>query len=521
MNVYLSKLLMYYEIQRMSRDGHSISKISKYLGFNRRTVSKYLSMTEQEYEAFLISQSNRNKILSAYEDFVKKRLGAYGDTSAAQMHDWLKEHNPDFPRVNSKTVFNFVCYIREKYNIPRTKPERQFQSIEELPYGKQAQVDFGEYNMRSSTGSRVKVYFFALVLSRSRFKYIWFIDKPFTSLLAIQAHELAFAYIMGVPDEIVYDQDKVFLVSENNGDIILTDAFRSYMRDQNFDLYFCRKADPQSKGKVENVIKYVKQNFLYNRTFHNIETLNDEAMGWLGRTANALPHGFTKKEPHSEWIVEQPFLKSYSSYPVNVTPTDTYKVRKDNTILYKGNLYSLPLGTYQGKDTKVILGFEQGYMVITNEQGDQELCRHLVAVGGGNKVSNTDHKRDKTAAIDQMISQLSVRFVNQEKAGQWLAMIRKDKPRYIRDQIIAVGQAIEGVNADKVSQALDYCLENAIYNATDFKAVLTHNQKQEQEDTKVIPLNPLTGTTHSKAFNRPDTSAIEDYESIMKNNQKT
>lgn len=141
----------------------------------------------------------------------------------------------------------------------------------------------------------MKVFFFTLVLSRSRFKYVWFTDHYFTSELAIQAHEQAFAYIKGIPDEIVYDraanrQDKVFIVSENKGDIILTDAFRTYMREQIFTLHraagrFCRKADPQSKGKVENVVKYVKQNFLYNRTYHNIETLNDEAMGWLGRTA--------------------------------------------------------------------------------------------------------------------------------------------------------------------------------------------------------------------------------------------
>ena len=33
------------------------------------------------------------------------------------------------------------------------------------------------------------------------------------------AHEKAFGYIGGVPNEIVYDQDKVFIVSENGGDI--------------------------------------------------------------------------------------------------------------------------------------------------------------------------------------------------------------------------------------------------------------------------------------------------------------
>jgi transposase len=129
--------------------------------------------------------------------------------------------------------------------------------VEELPYGKQAQaqVDFGEYNMRNTCGNRVKVFFFILTLSRSRFKYVWFTNRYFTSLLAVEAHEKAFAFIRGVPLEIVYDQDKVFMVSENGGDIILTDTFRAYTREQSFSLYFCRKSDPESKGKVENVVR--------------------------------------------------------------------------------------------------------------------------------------------------------------------------------------------------------------------------------------------------------------------------
>lgn len=404
MNAHLAKFIMYFEIHRMHREGHSNSKISELLGIHRRTIRKYLSMSEKEYESFLVSQSDRKKELLPYEFFIKDRLQRFPDTSSAQMHDWLKEHHTDFPVLNAKTIFNFVHWVRDKHNIPKLSLQRQHSVVEELPYGKQAQVDFGEYNLRSSTGVRVKVFFFTLVLSRSRYKYIWFTDRYFTSELAIQAHEQAFAYILGVPDEIVYDQDKVFVVSENSGDIILTDAFRSYTRDQSFQLYFCRKADPQSKGKVENLVKYVKQNFLYNRTYFNIETLNDDVMGWLGRTANALPHSFTRKEPYAEWIIEQAFLKNYVAQQIRVKPV-AYTVRKDNTIFWKSNLYSLPLGTYTGRGSQVTVQTQQEYLVIFQVQGD-ELCRHQIAYGKGLKIINTDHKRDKRAAIQEMINQL-------------------------------------------------------------------------------------------------------------------
>ncbi len=260
------------------------------------------------------------------------------------------------------------------------------------------------------------MFFFALLLSRSHFKYIWFADRHFTARLAIYAHENAFCYIGGIPEELVYDQDKVFVVSENGGDIILTDAFRAYTRDQSFSLHFCRKANPESKGKVENVVKYVKQNFLYNRTFHNLETLNDEVTGWLGRTANSLPYAVTKKEPYSELQLERPFLTPYLPVVAQTADMGIYAVRRDNAISFKGNFFSLPLGTFTGKETQVaarILGRE---LVISCPGDTSEICRHALPAGRGNQVINTDHKRDKAASVREMTGRAAGLFVQQEKA---------------------------------------------------------------------------------------------------------
>jgi transposase len=197
------------------------------------------------------------------------------------MQDWLKEHFKDFPGASPKTVFNFVAMVRQKYHLPKIESVRVYQMVEETAYGMQAQVDFGEYNLRDNHGKRVKVFFFTMVLSRSRYKYVWFSIERFTAEIAILAHEKAFIFIGGITDVIVYDQDRVFIVDENKGDIILTDRFKAYTRERKFKLHFCRKLDPESKGKVENVIKYVKQNFLYNRPFEDIEVLNAQAVIYI------------------------------------------------------------------------------------------------------------------------------------------------------------------------------------------------------------------------------------------------
>ena len=161
MRAYFNKLMMYHEIHKMKRDGFSDSRISRELVMSRHTVRRYLSMSEEDYNLFLEKQSNRKRELQPYEDFVKAKLETFPDTSASQMHDWLKEHYSAFPDVSPKTVYNFLMWVRQKYGIPKITVGREYSIIEETDYGKQAQVDFGEYNMRDTHGKRVKVYFFS------------------------------------------------------------------------------------------------------------------------------------------------------------------------------------------------------------------------------------------------------------------------------------------------------------------------------------------------------------------------
>jgi hypothetical protein len=471
-------------------------------------------MSEADFESFMERQSNRTKALHSYEGFVQSRLQMFPDTPAAQMHDWLKEQYGNI-EASPRTVFNFVAWVRQKYHLPKIKEPRVYEMVNELPYGKQAQVDFGSYNMRNNVGKRIKVFFFTCVLSRSRQKYIWFRDTPFTSELAIKAHEHAFAFFEGVPAEIVYDQDRVFISDENKGEIILTDGFKAYTRERSFALHFCRKADPESKGKVENVVKYVKQNFLYNRPFEDLETLNTSALAWLGRTANAMPHGVTQKSPTAEWVIEKPFLAPFTAYRLQPEKLN-YNLRKDNTISWKSNFYSVPLGTYKGRGSKVMVSKEDAHLVITDITG-KEICRHVIAAGKGRKIKNSDHGRDKSGGITTLIEQVSGLLDNPELGLSFFNAIRIDKPRYVRDQIIVVRQCIEQNEKQFINLALEYCCRNNINSALDFKEIICYYSRnkmlEKQQSTTFI--NPLSGSPNAAILCEPATSNINDYETLL------
>lgn len=509
---------MYHLVKQMEYEGHSITRIAETFGVNWRTVKRLLAMSEQEFADGLEKGALRKRSLDAYEGFIKDKLTLFPDTSSAQLHDWLKEHHVGFPVVSQKTVFNFVHHLRAKYNIPKVAPVREYTCVQELAYGLQGQVDFGFYNMKTSLGKVKKVQFFTLVLSRSRYKYLLFSDTPFTTEMVVNAHEKAFEFIKGQPAELVYDQDRLFMVSENMGDLMLTAEFRSYVKERSFNTWFCRKADPESKGKVENVVKYVKQNFLYNRTFRDLETLNDEATDWLFRTANALPHGTTKNIPREEYDIERDFLNPWYPVPIRQADYAVHNVRKDNTISWKSNLYSLPLGTYSGAGTRVLVKTTDGELIIM-DQNRKELCRHNLSLLKGQKVISTDHTRDKRHAIMELMEAFSELMEDKQGALEWVAQIRDHKPRYIRDQIQSLKATVTGLDRKTASAALDYCIKHQIVSAMDFKAVADKLKPElpAPAQARIIQLNPLNGETYQKASIDPAKSDLGAYDDLFSN----
>lgn len=93
--------------------------IADRLDLNFRITKKYLEMTREEFERYSDNITNKPYSLERYKEFIVNRLTQYPETPAAQMHDWLKEHHPDFPDVSPKTVYNFVMKLRSEYGIPK------------------------------------------------------------------------------------------------------------------------------------------------------------------------------------------------------------------------------------------------------------------------------------------------------------------------------------------------------------------------------------------------------------------
>lgn len=513
----MEKLLLYVEIHQLKKQGFKIAAIAKKLEISRNTVYKYLNMSFNEASEWVSSTGSRRKKLDAHRDLILSWLKENPDLSSAQVEDWLKEKFPPI-EIGSSTVRGYVSELRDIYHIPKVIRIRHHEAVEELPMGQQIQVDWGEITVKNQEKKPIKLYFITFVLSHSRYKYVEWLDRPFTTRDTIRCHEKAFQFFGGIPKEIVYDQDHLITVSENAGDIILTGEFQAYKQERGFRIYLCRKADPQSKGKVENVVKYVKKNFAKNRVFPNLEAWNEKCLAWLKRTGNFNVHHTTKKRPVEVHALEKQHLKPVSSllsFESNLVNSITRTVHKDNIIKYKSNRYSVPLGTYRPRgDNTVYLEIQGAELIIRADLQGEILARHPICHGKGELIKNRQHARDRSKGIQAYKETIIRQFNDQETALKFVNEVAQRYPRYIRDQLQVIQNTITHFRP-QIEEALAVCLKEQLWSANDFRDIAQHfTRLKEGKDISPASLEAKKDNPAAKAT--AATREVEYYTKIIR-----
>lgn len=502
------KLVMWYKVKELFEKGYRQAQVCRETGLDKKTVRRYRSMSYEEFKSSDAFKRMYFKLLDSYENQVYTWLNAHNDLSASQIHDWLREHYTDLPEVNSKTVFNFVKYVRSKYNIakPIHLNTRQYNRCEETPYGMYAQVDFGEMCMSRDASIRIKVYFFAMVMSRSRKKYVYFSLSPFTTDMAVYAHEKAFEYYGGKPKRIIYDQDAVLLHSENMGDYILTKSFNAFVNQEHFDVIFCRKSDPETKGKIENVVKYVKYNFLRGRIFMSLSGLNEDAVRWLSRTANGLPHSTTRLIPDDVFMTEKEYLTPYTGEAkMPERSMQEYTVHKSNIISYKSNAYSLPNGTYQGRGTKVWVNLNGDKLEIYNKETGKLLVSHDVSYKKGEYVLLSEHRKVHHIKADALETKILEYCSYDELALTWMMNLKNDKPRYYNLNLRLLVSNMNNFEVSTLHLVFSKCLDAGMYNAKDLLALCDRIGKRR------VFLKSTTNVNNNAKTEVPEKALISTY----------
>ena len=479
---------MYTDIQSQKNLGFSKRQVAENLSLNFRTVSRYWDMDPDEFEQAILKKK-RKHCLELYDGIIFDWLKQQPGLTASEIFDRLQEHyQVDF---KERSVRRLVQQLRKKHSIPKSQTKiRQYMAVEDPPMGRQMQVDLGIACVEDVlTRNYRKLYVVACVLSHSRYKWGEWLTTALTSAGLVSSLEECFEFLGGMPAELVFDQDRLITVDENFGDIIYTKEFEQFRQRMGFSVYLCRASDPESKGKVEAVVKYFKHSFAKHRQFFEIDLWNEDFLEWLARTGNAKLHGTTKKVPAEVFCQEKIFLKPVPCTRRIFTPTITRNVHKDNTVLYRGCRYSVPLGTYY-PGREVTLEENDGMLRITDCIDPIVLAEHPLSSEKGRLIKNSNHGRNYSETLDAMEKKLLDKLQGLDEAKIFVQRIRQFKGRYVRDQFQLIERTVTEFNESAWKKALLYCITNSLFSATEFRDATGHFEKQHQEEQAALLENP-------------------------------
>lgn len=262
--------------------GVSIKEIARTTGLSRNTVRKAIrSENAPRYE-----RPPTESKLDPYKDYLLERLGAYPRISVEKLYAEISTMG----YAGGKTIL-------ADFTRPYRKARKRTSDIRfETAPGHQAQVDWAELGCHVLDGKRTRVSIFVMVLGYSRMMYAEVVTDE-TSATFLACHEHAFSFFGGVTEEILYDNAKVVALKHDREGVVFNASLLDFAGRYGYAPRVCKPRHPQTKGKVERAVRYIRDSFLEGETFYGIDRMQDSLVAWLDNVANRRVHATTRERP--------------------------------------------------------------------------------------------------------------------------------------------------------------------------------------------------------------------------------
>lgn len=315
-----------FEIHRLKNQGFSQRRIARELRVGRPTVKKYVEHPEQGVS----QRPPRPSKLGPYRELIAQFLDQDPRVGAPVILQRLQGQGFD---GKITIVRDYLQKIRGQ--VKHREPFIRFES----PLGKQMQIDWGHFgNLRYGDTTR-KLYALAITESYSRMSYVAFTHSQRQESLH---HSLlnAFRYFGGTPEEIVVD-NMVTAVIERQGSLIrFNESFLDFLRLFKIVPVACNVRAPHEKGKIENIIKYLRGNFWPLRSFTDLNDVQRQAMEWLDTVANVRIHQSTGERPKDRFRKVR--LRALPELLPDCREAVKVLVHKDFAVRFDANTYTTP-----------------------------------------------------------------------------------------------------------------------------------------------------------------------------------
>ena len=295
-------------------EGLSIRQIAKALSMGKKRVTRIINGKS-------IQKPVKQTLLAPYERLIEQWYQEHPYLQAQQVYSRLKPYG-------YSGGYTMLSVHTRKYRRKSKKPI--FHELTFLP-GEEAQVDWALWRIPSGI-----VYGFVFLLAYSRYVYVRFYPRC-TMEFFLDGHIGAFREIGGAPRKCRYD-NLSSVVTKRTPELKLNAQFMDFCRHYSFGVHPCTVRRPNEKGRVERVIRDIKDH-LRVTPCETIVELNKQTALWR-QERNKRIHRTTEKQPlemlKEEKLVALPQIHYQPRRSVFVV------VGKTGFVSFETNRYSVP-----------------------------------------------------------------------------------------------------------------------------------------------------------------------------------
>lgn len=267
-------------------DKVNLAELGRRTGISRAKLRRIKSTDFIDLPHARTGKKSETTVLTGFTGIIDDLLRK-GVTNSSVCFDRLKENG----YTGSKTsVKNYIAAHRDlvppKRQIvaPQGNRGRRYRTNP----GESYQMDWGFITVEDDRGNSYRVACFAMICHCCGQRYVEFFPNARQENLFIGMLH-AFEY-MGVPLYVLTDNMKsVVTKRDEEGHPIWQKDYELFMGNIGFDTKLCKPRHPFTKGAVERLVRFVKENFAPGRVFTELTDLNYEVMRWCDQQ-NSVYH---------------------------------------------------------------------------------------------------------------------------------------------------------------------------------------------------------------------------------------
>jgi transposase len=344
------------EVIRRWKAEQGLREMSRETGLDRKTVRRYVEVLGElgvargvELDDALVHEvgkrvqaralpepSTERVLLMEHRDRLEQWLTQKKPLRLTKAHILLgRDHDVD---VSYATLRRFAI---DEFGWGMRKPTVL---VVDAPPGEEAQVDFGLMDTMHDpdTGRSRRLYALVVTLCFSRYQFVWPTWEQTTAAVCEGLDE-AWRFFGGIVPRIIPDNASSMVSLADPLSPTIVEAFADYTQARGIFIDAARVRSPKDKGRVENQMPYVRENWFAGEHFVDVRAAREDARRWCSDTAGMRIHGTTRAVPREVFERDERAL-------LKPPPTETYdvphwgdaKVHPDHHVQVLKSLYSVP-----------------------------------------------------------------------------------------------------------------------------------------------------------------------------------